>query len=147
MWTDLSADVKSLANSVVQQALYNKLSKRLHFYYVATPGGVLLVPEFLSPLEKRLLFRVFRVQGYDVKVIDIHDSIRPMEDYEMRTPPTSDRSDHVGVDTQASRSSQVSNFLLPKLFPVIFLIFLFSLFLFFINILFFCGCFFYYYYF
>lgn len=98
MWDSLSAEVKELKKGDAQ-ALYSNLSHRIHCTFVAAPGSILLIPECLSPLEKKLLYRIFSCYQYKVKVVTESDTVRELEDFEMWTPPNS------GISTRSSNSS------------------------------------------
>mmetsp|Transcript_20122 Transcript_20122/g.27647 ORF Transcript_20122/g.27647 Transcript_20122/m.27647 type:complete len:205 (+) Transcript_20122:38-652(+) len=78
-WKFFSKNSK-LLTSAPGRELYNHLSNYIHNEMGAKENKV-SVPEWLEPIEKRFLLRLFKAKGYIVNVIDLVGNIRaPVED-------------------------------------------------------------------
>ena len=78
-WKFFTKNAK-LLTSAPGRELYHHLSNVIHNEMGAKENKV-SVPEWLEPIEKRFLLRLFKVKGFIVNVIDLGGKIRaPVED-------------------------------------------------------------------
>eukprot|EP01031_Cornospumella_fuschlensis_P032844 gene32844-39715_t len=76
-----------LYTSAPGRRVYAALSESVHTASVRE--NKVHVPEFLEPIPKRFLLRLFKILGYRVQVVDVHGNVRDPVPDELETPHSS----------------------------------------------------------
>lgn len=92
-----------LYTSAPGKAVYSSLSESVHTAYVKE--NQVHIPEFLEPIPKRFLLRLFKVLQYRVQVVDREGNLRDPVPDELETPQSSPEIDKKKNKRSQSESS------------------------------------------
>jgi hypothetical protein len=84
-WKFFSKNSK-LCTSAPGKSLYKSLSEYIHTQ-MSAKENIVKIPEWLEPIEKRFLLRLFKVRGYQVRVIGTAGEVRDPTEHELVTSP------------------------------------------------------------
>jgi len=76
-----------LSTSAPGRSVYGALSDYIHNTALSARANNVEVPDWLEPVEKRFLLRLFMVKNFQVRVVDTHGNVRVPTESELDTSP------------------------------------------------------------